>query len=56
MFYQQLKRRVYVTPKTYLNYIEAFQSLLIEKKGIIQTQRDKLAGGLTKLASANETI
>lgn len=47
---------MYVTPKTYLNYIQAFGTLLLEKRGMIANQKDKLSGGLTKLANANEVI
>ncbi len=55
-FFQQYKRKIFITPKTYLNYISAFDKLLIEKRGIITTQRNKLSGGIKKLTSANDVI
>ena len=48
-FQQQLRRRVYVTPKTYLDYIAAYQSTLSSKRSELTAQSNRLDGGLSKL-------
>lgn len=41
-----LRRRNYVTPKDYLDFINTFLRLLIEKRDYINAQCDRLSGGL----------
>ena len=48
-FQLQLRRRVYVTPKTYLDYIAAYQSTLTGKRAELTAQSQRLEGGLSKL-------
>ncbi|CAD8108771.1 unnamed protein product [Paramecium sonneborni] len=53
---RELRRQVYTTPKSYLDQIQLYANLLIEKQqehGLIQR---KLADGLDKLFKANETV
>lgn len=41
-----LRRKNYVTPKDYLDFINTFLRLLIEKRDYINAQCDRLSGGL----------
>ena len=44
-----LKRKNYVTPTNYLEFVRGYRTLLLEKTKEIGGKRDKLHGGLTKL-------
>ena len=44
-----LKRKNYVTPTNYLEFVRGYRTLLVEKTKEIGGKRDKLRGGLTKL-------
>ena len=44
-----LKRKNYVTPTNYLEFVRGYRTLLLEKTKEIGGKRDKLRGGLTKL-------
>lgn len=47
--YDALKRRNYVTPTNYLEFVEGYKTLLSEKKRSLADKAGKLRGGLTKL-------
>lgn len=47
--YEALKRRNYVTPTNYLEFVEGYKMLLSEKKRSLADKAGKLRGGLTKL-------
>nr|XP_046467282.1 dynein axonemal heavy chain 10 [Neodiprion pinetum] len=55
-FLTKLRRRNYVTPKHYLDFINTYLNLLGEKKEYIMGQCNRLSGGLTKIAEASETL
>lgn len=55
-FYRMLKRKVYTTPKGYIDLIESYLLLLKEKYNELNSYKNKLAGGLTKLAETNEIV
>ncbi|KAK9868729.1 hypothetical protein WJX84_008574 [Apatococcus fuscideae] len=55
-FQVQLRRRVYVTPKTYLDYIAAYQSTLSGKRTELTAQSSRLDGGLSKLIQASAEV
>ena len=55
-FYKMLRRKVYTTPKSYIDLISSYMVLLKEKDGEISGQRNKLATGLTKLGETNEIV
>lgn len=55
-FYQLMRRRVYTTPKSYLDLVDCYKSLLIKKRDQLMNNRQKLSNGLSKLAEANSTI
>nr|XP_031841739.1 dynein heavy chain 10, axonemal [Nomia melanderi] len=55
-FQTKLRRRNYVTPKHYLDFMNTYLNLLVETKDYINSQCDRLAGGLQKIAEASVTL
>jgi dynein heavy chain len=49
VFFAQLRRKVYTTPKSYLDLISLYTKVLEEKREIFQTNKNRLAIGLKKL-------
>jgi hypothetical protein len=54
--WQQVKRRNYVTPTSYLEAVRGYRALLLEKLGALRGKADKLRGGLTKLEETAEQV
>ena len=55
-FYNELRRRVYTTPKSYLDLINLYTKTLAAKRKEIDTNRSRLANGLTTLKNTNASI
>lgn len=55
-FYGELRRRVYTTPKSYLDLINIYLSTLRKKRAEINANRSRLANGLTTLKNTNASI
>ncbi|XP_076299453.1 dynein axonemal heavy chain 10-like [Lasioglossum baleicum] len=55
-FQTKLRRRNYVTPKHYLDFMNTYLNLLVETKDYINSQCDRLSGGLQKIAEASVTL
>jgi len=55
-FYKMYKRKVYTTPKSYIDLITSYITLLKEKNDELRSYKNKLASGLTKLTETNETV
>jgi hypothetical protein len=55
-FYDELKRRYYTTPTSYLELITIYLSMLAEKKKQLTTARDRVKNGLTKLLETNVLV
>jgi len=55
-FFQLMRRRVYTTPKSYLDLVACYKVMLVQKRDQLTNNRQKLANGLSKLAEANSTI
>lgn len=55
-FLQQLRRRNFVTPKHYLDYIATYLKLMDEKNAFILKQCNRLAEGIAKIDEAAEQI
>jgi dynein heavy chain len=55
-FYNELRRRFYVTPKSYLDLIHLYTSLLDEKRTKLGGARDRLLNGLQKLDETNALV
>jgi dynein heavy chain len=56
VFYDSLKRRVYITPKSYLDLIKSYQVFLDEKHKMLSNRRNTLFTGLTKLEETNSEV
>ena len=55
--YQQSERRYnYTTPKSYLDLIDLYKSMLAQKKEAIQQLKERLTNGLEKMNSAAEQV
>lgn len=55
-YLQELRRHNYVTPKSYLELLNMYVSILKEKKSDLKKQIDRLKGGLGKLIDANDQV
>jgi dynein heavy chain len=55
-YFQELRRRFYTTPKSYLDLINLYTALLSEKREEFSVARDRLLNGLTKLEETNVVI
>ena len=55
-FYNELGRVVYTTPKSYLDSIELYVSMLREKRREMKAGRDRLSNGIVKLKETNEMV
>lgn len=55
-FYQELRRRYYTTPKSYLDLITLYLQLLNEKREEFSEARDRLLNGLQKLTETNALV
>eukprot|EP00741_Cyanophora_paradoxa_P000409 tig00000404_g400.t1 len=56
LFYQQLRRRFYVTPKSYLELVNLYMGMIEEKREELSAARDRLNNGLTKLNDTNALV
>ncbi|ETO22423.1 dynein heavy chain 7 [Reticulomyxa filosa] len=56
LFYQDLRRKVYITPKIYLDMIHLYKKMLTEKREELEARRKVLITGLTKLEDANGIV
>ena len=55
-FWDSLRRRVYTTPKSYLDLISLYLKVLEEKRTEYQKNKSRLSNGLSKLNEANKEI
>jgi len=55
-FFAQLKRRFYVTPKSFLELLSLYLSMLKEKRGIVGDNLRRLEVGIQKLKETNEMV
>lgn len=56
LFYGELRRRVYTTPKSYLDLINLYLNTLDVKRVEYNLNRNRLAIGLKKLNDTNKSI
>ena len=56
LFWSELRRRVYTTPKSYLDLISLYTSSLEVKRAEYNANRNRLANGLRKLNDTNTNI
>ena len=55
-FYNALKRKVYITPKSYLDFISSYSMFLDEKNSELSGRRNTLFTGLNKLEETNKEV
>jgi dynein heavy chain len=55
-FYDELRRRVYTTPKSYLDLISLYINTLDRKRKEVSANKNRLAQGLKKLEETNKQI
>lgn len=55
-FFAQLRRKVYSTPKSYLDMIKLYLKMLDTKKEQLGSRRKTLYNGLKKLEEANSVV
>jgi len=55
-FAAELSRRVYTTPKSYLDLIRLYLSMLSERRDRLSRQAERLKTGLTKLKDTKEVV
>ena len=55
-FFAELRRKVYTTPKSYLDLIGLYLAMLQEKRDELNSNRKRLSTGLRKLKETNEIV
>ena len=55
-YFNQYRRNVYVTPKSYLSFLRSYQEVYTDKHSGIKVLADKINNGLTKLLEAQEDV
>jgi len=55
-FWEELRRRVYTTPKSYLDLISLYKNTLTKKRQEMNANKNRLANGLKKLETTNTNI
>ena len=55
-YYEKFRRQVYVTPKSYLTFIEEYQRVYKQKHADLSVLRNSLKVGLDKLLEAGEDV
>ena len=55
-FFNQLRRKTYTTPKSFLDMIELYRTMLKEKREELGTSQKRLSVGVTKLEETNAIV
>ncbi|XP_075002904.1 dynein axonemal heavy chain 8 isoform X1 [Calonectris borealis] len=55
-YFQRYRRRSYVTPKSYLSFINGYKEIYTEKLESINEQAERMQIGLSKLMEASESV
>jgi len=55
-YFEKYRRRVYVTPKSYLSFIAGYKQLYTKKLGEVTALSDKIMNGLSKLLQAKTDV
>ena len=55
-FWEEMKRRYYVTPSSYMELIRIYSKMLKEKKTHFMDNRQRLLVGLSRLSEANSMV
>ncbi len=54
--YDELRRRMYITPKSYLNLIGGYVQLLTDKRNKLTALRTRCTTGVTKIQDSNALV
>jgi len=55
-YFEQYRRRTYVTPASYLSFLHGYRTLYTNKKKVIDVLANQMTTGLKKLAEAGESV
>ncbi|KAK5607192.1 Dynein heavy chain 8, axonemal [Crenichthys baileyi] len=55
-YFESIRRRTHVTPKSYLSFINGYKTLYSEKHNYINTLAERMNVGLDKLREASESV
>lgn len=55
-YFEQYRRRTYVTPASYLSFLNGYRGLYSDKKKVIDVLANQMKTGLLKLAEAGESV
>ena len=55
-YFSQFRRNVYVTPKSFLSFIDTYKQVYRKKYDETDSEASKISGGLEKLAQAEEDV
>ncbi|XP_053918562.1 dynein axonemal heavy chain 8 isoform X2 [Cuculus canorus] len=55
-YFQRYRRRTYVTPKSYLSFVNGYKEVYTEKLANINEQAERMRIGLSKLMEASESV
>jgi len=56
LFYQQLRRRIYTTPKSYLDLINLYMSMLKGLQDVVEVKAERMTVGVRKLEETNAIV
>jgi dynein heavy chain len=56
VYFQRMRRHVYVTPKSYLSFIELYKDVYRKKYDLIDVEESNIVSGLAKLKEATEGV
>jgi dynein heavy chain len=55
-YFAKMRRQVYVTPKSYLSYLQSYKSLYTQKYVELDKQESNFSVGVKKIDEASESI
>jgi dynein heavy chain len=55
-FYEELRRKNYTTPTSYLDLVKTYKDMLAYQRGIVPVSIARYQGGLSTLASTNKMV
>lgn len=55
-FYEELRRKNYTTPTSYLDLVKTYKEMLGHQRGIVPVKIARYQGGLSTLASTNKMV
>lgn len=56
IYFQQMRRNVYVTPKSYLAFLQSYQNLYSQKFKDLEVEEKSITDGLIKLDEAGDGV